>query len=109
MNYSITRKGLLIFVFTIDKFCAYLIGSPIVVFIDHTALKYLLTKKNAKVFLIWWIIFLQEFDLIIKNKRGVENIVASIGPPFSKIITFSVILVKLPKVRCTDPMSHDTP
>jgi hypothetical protein len=48
MNYSTTKKELLAVVFAMDKFWSYLVGSPIVVFTDHTALKYLLTKKNAK-------------------------------------------------------------
>ena len=48
MNYSTTEKELLAIVFTLDKFCAYLIGFPITIFIDHVALKYLLSKKDAK-------------------------------------------------------------
>ncbi|RVW62226.1 Retrovirus-related Pol polyprotein from transposon 17.6 [Vitis vinifera] len=51
-------------------------GSFIVVFTDHSALKYLLTKQDAKVRLIRWILLLQEFNLQIKDKKGVENVVA---------------------------------
>ena len=50
-------------------------GSFIVVFTDHSALKYLLTKQDAKVRLIGWILLLKEFNLHIKDKRGVENVV----------------------------------
>jgi hypothetical protein len=76
MNYSTTEKELLAVVFALDKFRSYLIGSSIVVFTDHAALKYLLTKQDAKARLIRWVLLLQEFDLIIKDKKGVENVVA---------------------------------
>jgi len=39
-----------------------------VIFTDHSVLKYLMTKKEAKARLIQWIILLQEFDLQIWDK-----------------------------------------
>ncbi|KAL0396045.1 UNVERIFIED_CONTAM: Retrovirus-related Pol polyprotein from transposon.6 [Sesamum calycinum] len=45
-NYSTTEKELLAIVFALDKFRSYLLGSKIVVFSDHAALKHLLSKKN---------------------------------------------------------------
>ena len=68
---------MLFVVFAMDKFRAYLVGSFIVVFIDYSTLKYLLTKHDAKARLIRWILLLQEFSLHIKDKKGVENVVAN--------------------------------
>ena len=48
-----------------------------IVYTDYAALKYLLTKKDAKPWLIRWILLLQEFDLEIKDKKIVENSVAN--------------------------------
>ena len=59
MNYSTTEKELLAVVFALDRFKSYLIGSPIVVFTDLSALKYLMAKQDAKSHLIRQILLLQ--------------------------------------------------
>ena len=48
LNYATTEKELLAVVFAMDKFRSYLAGAKVIVYTDHTALKYLLTKKDAK-------------------------------------------------------------
>ena len=75
-NYTTTEKELLAVVYALDKFRAYLVGSDIIIFTYHSALKYLLTKQDAKTRLIRWVLLLQEFNLQIKDKNGVENVVA---------------------------------
>ena len=66
----------MVVVFALDKFHTYLVGSFIVIFTDHSTLKYLLTKQDAKARLIRWILLFQEFNLQIKDKKGMENVVA---------------------------------
>ena len=74
-NYTTTKKELLAVVYALEKFRAYLVGSFIVIFTDHSALKYLLTKHDDKARLIRWVLLLQEFNLQIKEKKRVQNVV----------------------------------
>ena len=75
-NYTTTEKELLAVVYVMEKFHPYLLCSKVMVYTDHSALKHLLEKKDAKPHLIRWILLLQEFDLEIKDKAGAENVIA---------------------------------
>lgn len=48
VNYATTEKELLAIVYALEKFRSYLIGSKVVVYIDHAAIKYLLIKPDSK-------------------------------------------------------------
>ena len=74
-NYTTTEKEFLAVVFALEKFRSYIIGYPVTIFTDHAALKYLLSKQDTKPHLTRWILLCQEFNLTIKDKNGVENVV----------------------------------
>lgn len=76
MNYATTEKELLAVVFAFDKFRSYLMGTKVIVYTDHSAIKYLLEKKDAKPILIRWVLLLQEFNLEIRDTKGTENVIA---------------------------------
>src|SRR3954464_1547028 len=75
-NYATTEKEFLAVVFACDKFRQYIIDSKVIIHTDHDAIKYLMEKKDAKPRLIRWVILLQEFDLQIVDRKGVDNPVA---------------------------------
>ncbi|KAL4388208.1 hypothetical protein GQ457_09G016950 [Hibiscus cannabinus] len=73
VNYTTTEKEMLAVIFAFDKFRSYLIGTKVIVHTDHSAIKYLLSNKDAKPRLIRWILLLQEFDIEIIYRKGTEN------------------------------------
>ncbi|GKA03858.1 reverse transcriptase domain-containing protein [Tanacetum coccineum] len=42
----------------------------------YSALKYLLSKQDVKPRLLRWVLLLQEFDIIIRDKKGTKNLAA---------------------------------
>ncbi|GJR37609.1 DNA-directed DNA polymerase [Tanacetum coccineum] len=75
-KYTITEKEIMAVVFAFDKFRSYLILSKTIVYTDHSALRHLFKKQDAKPRLIRWILLLQAFDIEIKDRKGTENVAA---------------------------------
>lgn len=73
INYTTTEKELLAVVFTYEKFRSYIVNSKVIVYTDHAAIQYLLSKKDAKPCLIHWILLLQEFVAEIRDKKGIRK------------------------------------
>nr|GFA13395.1 reverse transcriptase domain-containing protein [Tanacetum cinerariifolium] len=75
-NYTTPEKEMLAVVYAFEKFRSYLIMNKCIVHMDHSALKYLFAKKDAKVRLLRWVLLLQEFDFDVIDTKGAENLVA---------------------------------
>ena len=56
----------------------------VTIFTNHATVKHLIKKSNSKPYLIRWALLLQEFDLEIKDKAGLVNLVVDhlsyVGP-----------------------------
>nr|GEV76414.1 reverse transcriptase domain-containing protein [Tanacetum cinerariifolium] len=75
-NYTTTEKEMLAVVYAFEKFRSYLIMNKSIVFTDHSALKYLFAKKDAKARLRRLILLLQELDFKVIDTKGAENYAA---------------------------------
>nr|GEU55654.1 reverse transcriptase domain-containing protein [Tanacetum cinerariifolium] len=75
-NYTTTEKEMLAVVYAFEKLCSYLIMNKSIVYTDHSALKYLFAKKDAKARLLRWILLLQEFDFKVIDTKGAKNYAA---------------------------------
>nr|GFC07333.1 reverse transcriptase domain-containing protein [Tanacetum cinerariifolium] len=75
-NYTTTEKEMFAVVYAFEKFRSYLIMNKSIVHTDHSALKYLFAKKDAKARLHRWVLLLQEFDVKVLDTKGLENLAA---------------------------------
>nr|GEU78057.1 reverse transcriptase domain-containing protein [Tanacetum cinerariifolium] len=75
-NYTTTEKEMLAVVYAFEKFWSYLIMNKSIVHTDHSALKYLFAKKDAKARLLRWVLLLQEFDFKVLDIKEAENLAA---------------------------------
>ena len=101
-----TTKEFLAVVFMLEKLRPYLLGSKTVIFTDHSALKYLMTKET-KARLIRWILLLQEFDLKIQDKRGIEMWSLIIYHEFQMHLSYKLRSMRISQTRTSWPFSRN--
>nr|GEW73606.1 reverse transcriptase domain-containing protein [Tanacetum cinerariifolium] len=75
-NYTTTEKEMLVVVYAFEKFRSYLIMNKSTVYTNHSALKYLFAKKDAKARFLRWILLFQEFDFKVVDTKGAKNYAA---------------------------------
>nr|GFA80301.1 reverse transcriptase domain-containing protein [Tanacetum cinerariifolium] len=75
-NYTTTEKEMLAVVYAFNFFCSYHIMNKSIIYIDHSALKYLFANKDTKARLLRWILLLHKFDFKVIDTRGAENYAA---------------------------------
>ncbi|GJR23482.1 reverse transcriptase domain-containing protein [Tanacetum coccineum] len=111
-HYTTTEKELLAVVYAFEKFRPYLVLSKSIVYTDHSALKYLLAKQDAKPRLLRWILLLQEFDVVIRDKKGAENLAADhlsrLENPHQSVVFRGKKLLTFLKLATVDPLGDTT-
>nr|GFB08407.1 reverse transcriptase domain-containing protein [Tanacetum cinerariifolium] len=72
-HYTTIEKELLAVVYAFEKFCPYLVLPKSIVYTDHSALKYMFSKQDAKPILLRWVLLLQEFDITVRDKKELRT------------------------------------
>jgi hypothetical protein len=58
LNYTVTEKEFLAVIHAINKFCHYITGYPIILYTDHSAIRYLANKLITNGWVTRWLLLL---------------------------------------------------
>lgn len=67
-NYSITEHEGFAMVYMLQKYCHYLLGGHFKMYIDHSALKYMVNKPLLGGHICKWLLLFQEYDFKVTVK-----------------------------------------
>ncbi|GJV29156.1 reverse transcriptase domain-containing protein [Tanacetum coccineum] len=111
-HYNTMEKELLAVVYAFEKFWPYLVLSKTIMYTDHSTLKYILSKQDDKPRLLRCILLLQEYDVIIRDKKGAENLAADhlsrLENPHQDVLLKLLISLSLHKAHRGDIMCQYT-
>eukprot|EP00253_Pinus_taeda_P033154 PITA_33154 len=96
LNYTVTEREFLAMIHAINKFRHYITGYPVILFTDHSDLRYLANKPITNGRITRWLILLQEFDITIKDQPGKENPVADFLSRMPKPIDAAIVEDQFP-------------
>eukprot|EP00253_Pinus_taeda_P019997 PITA_19997 len=96
LNYIVTEKKFLPVIHAVNKFRHYITGYPVMLYTDHSAIKYFANKPVTNARITRWLILLQEFDITIKDRPGKENPVADFLSQIPKSIEIAAVQDQFP-------------
>nr|GEY88712.1 reverse transcriptase domain-containing protein [Tanacetum cinerariifolium] len=76
LGHKISKNGVEVDRAKVDVIAKLPHPTTVKVHTDHSALKYLFAKKDAKARLLWWVLLLQEFDFKVLETKRAENLAA---------------------------------
>ena len=74
LNYTVTEKEFLAVVYSINKFRHYITSYEVFVHTDHSSIRFLMNKPITNGRVTQWLLLLQEFNIIIIDRPGKENL-----------------------------------
>nr|GEW44017.1 reverse transcriptase domain-containing protein [Tanacetum cinerariifolium] len=116
LGHKISKNGIEVDKAKIDVIAKLPHPTTVKVHTDHSALKYLFAKKDAKARLLRWVLLLQEFDFAVIDTKGAENLTADhlsrLENPYENVLDSKEINENFPLETLSMVTSHgnsDTP
>jgi hypothetical protein len=98
-NYTTTERECLSMIFSVKKYRHYLLMNPMVFYVDHMAIKFLVNKPNLSGRLARWVLLLSKFDYTVEYKPGKTQLQADHLSRLSEDLGHSKIDDELPDAQ----------